>query len=74
MYCIPNKPRYDIVENFAGREDPSVLGALLILILILILIPAPLDCFRGRRVVMMELVAKLELHFVKVVSGNLKVK
>ena len=64
MYCIPNKPRYDIVEDFPGREDPLVLGAL----------PAPLDCFRGKRVVMMELVAELELHFVKVVSENSKVK
>ena len=49
MCCTPNKPRYDIVEDFAGREDPLVLAALLI--------PAPLDCFRERRVVMMELVA-----------------
>ena len=68
MACkrIPNKPRYDIEKDFAGREDPLlVLGALLILILILIRIriPASLDCFRGRRVVMVELVAELELHF-----------
>ena len=70
MACkrIPNKPRCDIEKDFAGREDPLVLGALLILILIMILIripipiPSPLDCFR-RRVVMMELVAELELHF-----------
>ena len=65
MACkrIPNKPRYDIEKDFAGREDPLVLGALLILIRIRIRIPAPLDCFRGRRVVMVELVAQLELHF-----------
>ena len=29
-YCIPTNPRYDIVEDLAGREDPLVLGALLI--------------------------------------------
>ena len=58
-YCIPNNPRYDIVEDFAGLEDSLVLGAPLLLI------PAPLDCFRGRRVVMVEVVAELELHFVK---------
>ena len=51
---IPNKPRYDVVEDFSGREDPLALRCI---------IRAPLDCFRGKTVVVMELVAELELHF-----------